>query len=410
MTENDLRELMPQLEAYHGRFHGFFCRSEGRKWSMKYLQGLMMPIERKNVENIAEEVVAPPRKLQEFLSDSPWNDDGCIEEHQRFVGELFGAPNGVVIFDDTGFPKKGDKSAGVGRQYSGTMGKTDNCQVGVFMSYASAYGHTLVDRRLYILSQWFEETALERRKRSGIPQDIRFKTKIELAMEMLDMAGERGHLLFQWVSGDCAYGDAHEFRKHVAGMGKWYCFEVRHDTPIWTDDPIWKMPPVIKNRRGRKPKHPKPTEGSPSAVTASSLISSIPDNQWQRVCLREGDKGPREFEFARLRVFEKWNGKPGPASWLMIRRSLQTEDREIKFYLSNAPETVSISEIAWAGCQRWSIEVDFKLAKGEVGLDHYELTKYRGWYHHITLSMLALAFLKAVQRQWGGKMGMSTEN
>ena len=130
MTESDLIELMPQLDAFHKRFQGFFCRSEGRKWSMKYLQGLMMPIERKNVENIAEEVAAPPRKLQEFLSDSPWDDEGCIEEHQRFVGELFGAPNGVVIFDDTGFPKKGDKSAGVGRQYSGTMGKTDAVSMG----------------------------------------------------------------------------------------------------------------------------------------------------------------------------------------------------------------------------------------------------------------------------------------
>jgi len=404
MRENDLQELMPQLMAYHTRFHGFFCRSEGRKWSMKYLQGLMMPIERKNVENIAEEVAAPPRKLQEFLSDSPWNDEGCIEEHQRFVGELFGSPNGVVIFDDTGFPKKGDKSAGVGRQYSGTMGKTDNCQVGVFMSYASVHGHTLADRRLYILSQWFEETASGKRKRSGIPQDLRFKTKIELAMEMLDRAKERGHLLFQWVSGDCAYGDAHEFRKHIAGMGKWYCFEVSSDTHVWTDDPAWKVPPIIKNRRGRKPKHPKPTDGSPPAVTVSSLLSSCADNQWQRICLREGDKGPREFAFARLRVFEKWNGKPGPASWLMIRRSLKPGDSEVKFYLSNAPETISIAEMAWAGCQRWSIEVDFKLAKGEVGLDQYELTKYRGWYHHITLSMLALSFLKAVQLQWGKKI------
>jgi SRSO17 transposase len=404
MTEDDLRELMPQLAAYHGRFYGFFCRSEGRKWSMKYLQGLMMPIERKNVENIAEEVDAPPRKLQEFLSDSPWDAEGCIEEHQRFVGEMFGAPNGAMVFDDTGFPKKGDKSAGVGRQYSGTMGKTDNCQVGVFMSYASVHGHTLVDRRLYILSQWFEEAAAGRRKRAGIPQDVRFKTKIELAMDMLDKAKERGHLLFQWVSGDCAYGDAHEFRKYVTEMGKWYCFEVSCGTHVWADAPDWKVPPVMEKKRGRKPKLPKPTEESPSAVIAASLIPSIADHQWQRIFLREGDKGPREFEFARLRVFEKWNGKPGPASWLMIRRSLGEEEREIKFYLSNAPETISLAEMAWAGHQRWSIEVDFSLAKGEVGLDHYELTKYRGWYHHITLSMLALTFLKSVQRQWGKKM------
>ncbi len=220
MTESDLIGLTPRLDAFHKRFQGFFCRSESRKWSIKYLQGLMIPIEQKNVENIAEEVAAPPRKLQEFLSDSPWDDEGCIEEHQRFVGERFGAPNGVVIFDDTGFPKKGDKSAGVGRQYSGTMDKTYNCQVGVFMSYASVHGHTLADRRLYILSQWFEEAAAGRRKRVCIPRYVRFKTKTELAMEMLDIAHERGNLLFQWVSGDCACGDAYEFRKHVAEMGR----------------------------------------------------------------------------------------------------------------------------------------------------------------------------------------------
>jgi len=402
MTEDDLKGLMPQLEDFHKRFHRFFCRTEGRQWSRKYLIGLLLPIERKNVENIAEEVGAPPRKLQEFLSDSPWDDEGCIEDHQRFVGEMFGAPNGVVIFDDTGFPKKGDKSAGVGRQYSGTMGKTDNCQVGVFMSYASVHGHTLVDRRLYILSQWFDDAAEGRRKRAAIPPTVTFKTKIELAMEMLDKAHKAGSLLFQWVSGDGAYGDAHEFRKHVQDMEKWYCFEVHCDTHVWTDDPVWKVPVIPEKRRGRKPKLPKPTEQSPPAVTASSLVSSIPEIQWQRICLREGDRGPREFEFARLRVIEKWNGKPGPASWLMIRRSLGGE-KEVKFYLSNAPEIISLDEMAWAGCQRWSIEVDFKLAKGEAGLDHYELTKYRGWYHHITLSMLALAFLKAVQRQWGKK-------
>jgi SRSO17 transposase len=178
MTGDDLKALMPQLEEYHKRYHGYFCRSEGRQWSRKYLMGLLLSIERKNVENIAEEVGAPPRKLQEFLSDSPWDDEGCIEEHQRFVGEMFGAPNGVVIFDDTGFPKKGDKSAGVGRQYSGTMGKTDNCQVGVFMSYASAHGHTLVDRRLYIMSQWFEDVAADRRTRAAIPSSVPFKTNV----------------------------------------------------------------------------------------------------------------------------------------------------------------------------------------------------------------------------------------
>ena len=183
---------------------------------------------------------------------------------------------------------------------------------------------------------------------------------------MLDIAHESGYLLFQWVSGDCAYGDAHEFRKHVAEMGEWYGFEVYCYTHVWMDDPAWKVPPAKENRRGRKTEESEADGGIAACrFRIVSRLSSIPDNQWQRICLREGDKGPREFEFARLRVFEKWNGKPGPASWLMIRRSLGPGEIEIKFYLSSAPQTVSISEMAWAGCQRWSIEVDFNLAKGE---------------------------------------------
>jgi len=147
MIDEDLEALLPALEGFHARFGRFFRRSEGRAWSRKYLIGLALPIERKNVENIAEQVGAPPRKLQEFLSESPWDDEGCIGELQRFVGEQFGAPGGVLILDDTGFAKKGIHSAGVGRQYSGTLGRVDNCQIGVFLGYASPHGHTLVDRR-----------------------------------------------------------------------------------------------------------------------------------------------------------------------------------------------------------------------------------------------------------------------
>jgi SRSO17 transposase len=399
MTEEDLNELMPQMETFHKRFHPFFCRSEGRSWSRKYLIGLLLPIDRKNVENIAEEVGAPPRKLQEFLSDSPWDDEGCTEELERFVGEQFGTTNGVLILDDTGFPKKGNKSAGVGRQYSGTLGKTDNCQVGVFLSYASIHGHTLVDRRLYLLEEWFDVTAQERRTRAGIPSNIVFHTKIELALDMLRRAHETRHLLYQWVTGDGAYGASHELRQAVGDMGKWYCFEVHSDTQVWRDDPGWKVPPA-RGKRGRRPKLLKPGENSPPAITVSTMGASTAASDWIRHRVCEGARGPREYEFARIRVMEKRNGKPGPKAWLMIRRPVGAGMNDVKYYLSNAPEAVALAEMAWVSSQRWSIEEDFKLSKGEVGLDHYELTKYRGWYHHITLSMLALAFLKWVQQQW----------
>lgn len=404
MTEDDFQALMPQLEAFHSRFHPFFCRAEGRAWSQQYMIGLLLPIERKNVENIAEQVDAPPRKLQAFVSESPWDDAGCITELQRYVGEQVGAPNGVLVLDDTGFPKKGTCSAGVGRQYSGTLGRTDNCQVGVFLSYASPHGHTLVDRRLYLLEEWFAPEAEARRQRSGVPAALRFQTKLTLALEMLNAADDAGHLPYQWVTGDAAYGECHELREAVAQRGKWFCFEVHATAEVWTTDPGWQVPPA-KGRRGRKPTRPKPTEASPSPLTVAQLAARLPASAWLRHRVCEGAKGPREYAFARVRIIERRYGQPGPAGWMMVRRPVGGGLPEAKYYLSNAPETVSRAEMAWVGCLRWTVEENFELGKGEVGLDHYEVTKYRGWYHHITLSLLALAFLKGVQRAWGKKSG-----
>ena len=402
VTADDLQALLPSLERLHRRFGRFFVRSEARAWSHKYLVGLTLPIERKNVENIAEQVGAPPRKLQEFLSDSPWDEEGCIEELQGFVGEQMGSADGVLILDDTGFAKKGIWSAGVARQYSGTLGRVDNCQIGVFLGYASQHGHTLVDRRLYVPETWFQPEAGVRRKRASLPQGLVFKTKLELGREMLTAAAERGQLLFGWVTGDAAYGDSHELRRLVEELDKWYCFEVSSTSEVWSADPGWQIPEGGK--RGRPRSRKQPTANSPEAMTVAQLTASRPEAAWVRHRVTEGAKGPREYEFARIRVLEKRNRAPGAWSWMMVRRPVACRDpREYKYYLSNAPETVALAEMAWVGCLRWTIEEDFELSKGEVGLDHYEVTKYRGWYHHITLVLLALAFLKSVQWEWGKK-------
>ena len=405
MTEQDLRDLLPALQAFHARFHPFFCRTEGRAWSEKYLIGLTLPIERKNAENIAEQVGGAPRKLQEFLSDSPWDDQGCIGELQRFAGEQFGAANGVLILDDTGFAKKGTHSAGVARQYSGTLGRIDNCQVGVFLSYASPHGHTLVDGRLYLHRSWLDDPAKRNSPRAAVPAGVGFKTKLELAAEMLQAAAERGQLPYQWVTADAAYGDSHDLRALIAGLGRWYCLEVSRDTEVWSEAPHWQVPSAA-GQRGRPRTRARPTAGSPPALAVAASISQLPATAWIRHRVTEGAKGPREYEFVRLRVTEKIHHRPGFQSWLMARRPLGARaPADVKFYLANAPETVALAELAWVGCLRWTIEEDFKLAKGEVGLDHYEVTKYRGWYHHMTLCVLALAFLKSVQFEWKKKGG-----
>lgn len=404
MTADDLHALLPALEALYARFHGFFRRPESRALGGKYLTGLTLPIERKNVENIAEQVAATPRKLQQFLSDSPWDDGGCITELQRFVGEQFGAPNGVLVLDDTGFAKKGTHSAGVGRQYSGTLGRTDNCQVGVFLGYASAHGHTLVDRRLYLMRQWFEDPAKRSTPKAALPAALEFQTKPALAMEMLRACTEAGALPYQWVTADAAYGDIHDLRLQVAKLGRWYCFEVNRSSEVWGQPPRWEVPP--SSGRGRPRSRPQPLPGAEPAERVDAIVRALPAGAWLRHRVAEGAKGPREYEFVRLRVVQKLHHEPGHEGWLMARRPVGADPNgEVKFYLSNAPETVALPEMAWAGCLRWTIEEDFELAKGEVGLDHYEVTKYRGWYHHITLCLLALAFLKSVQLEWGKKWG-----
>jgi len=396
LTEDDVHALQPGLEAFHARFGQFFPRSESRAWSRKYLTGLLLPIERKNVENLAEQVGGHPRRLQEFVSESPWDDAGCIEEVQRMIGEKLGTREGVLVLDDTGFPKKGKCSAGVGRQYSGTLGRTDNCQVGVFVSYASEKGHTLVDRRLYLLRSWFETEAVVSPK-AGLPAGLEFQTKPELATEMLREITKAGHLPYRWVTADADYGDHHDLRQAVADLGAWYCFDVSSTAKVWTGDPDWKVPP---QGRGRPPKWPKPTANSPEPLTVAELIASLPEAVWVRHRVTEGARGPREYEFARLRVVEMRHQQPGPWAWLMARRRVGHPDEEVKYYLSNAPEDVGLERMAWAACLRWTIEENFKAAKGEVGLDHYEVTRYRGWYHHVTLALMALAFLRLTQREW----------
>jgi SRSO17 transposase len=399
LTEDDVHALLPELEAFHARFGRFFSRSESRAWSRKYLTGLLLPIERKNVENMAEQLGGHPRRLQEFVSESPWDDAGCIEEVQRMVGEQLGTGEGVLVLDDTGFPKKGKCSAGVGRQYSGTLGRTDNCQVGVFVSYASERGHTLVDRRLYLLRSWFEKEAVVSPK-AGLPAGLEFQTKPELATGMLREITKAGHLPYRWVTADADYGDVHDLRQAVADLNAWYCFDVSSTAKVWTGDPGWKVPP---RGRGRPPKWPQPTADSPEPLTVAELIASLPEAVWVRHRVTEGAHGPREYEFARLRVVEMRHQQPGPWAWLMARRRVGHPDEVIKYYLSNAPEDVGLERMAWAACLRWTIEENFKAAKGEVGLDHYEVTRYRGWYHHVTLAMMALAFLRLTQRSWAGK-------
>jgi SRSO17 transposase len=223
-----------------------------------------------------------------------------------------------------------------------------------------------------------------------------------LAEEMLRQTTEFGHLPYRWATGDADYGDNHDLRQAVEDLGKWYCFEVKSTAEVWAGDPNWQVPEGGKMGRPRTRKGP--TAASPPALTVAQLTALLPESEWVKHRVTEGAKGPREYEFMRLRVVEKRHKKPGAWGWMMVRRPVGCpHPKEYKYYLSNAPETVTLSEMAWVGCLRWTIEENFELAKGELGLDHYDVTKFRGWYHHVTLVLMALTFLKLVERAWRKK-------
>src|SRR6266568_867520 len=290
-----------------------------------------------------------------------------------------------------------DVLGGGGPAVPGTLGRRDNCQVGVFVGYASRHGHTLVDRRVYLLEPWFDPGAAPRRRRAGVPAGLGFATKPQLAAELLGGIHAAGVLPFQWVTADAAYGDGHDLRQLVGELGRWYCMEVSATAEVYQRDPAWQVP-ARRHGRGRPPSRPRPTPSSSASVTVRDLVGGLEASVWLRHRVTEGAKGPREYQFTRVRVVEKRHRAPGPQGWLLARRPVG--GGQVKYYLSNAPATVALAELAWVGCLRWTVEEDFELAKGEVGLDHYEVTKLRGWYHHITLALLALAFAKLVQRKW----------
>jgi SRSO17 transposase len=338
-----------------------------------------------------------PQALQRLLFGACWDADAVRDELQDFVVERLGEEDGIVVVDETGFLKKGTKSVGVKRQYSGTAGKIENCQVGVFLTYCTRCGHTFLDRRLYLPQEWCNDG--ERRREARVPNDIVFQTKSKLAVQMLERAWERG-IPTAWVTGDEVYGDDTRLRDAVARVGKKYVLAVSSSTPVWRE-----RPPVIaptKGRTGRPRKKPRLAEGAAAWETVAQVVASLPSQAWRRLTVGQGEKGPRIYDWARVRVVERREGLPGPAGWLLARRSI-TDPTEMAYYLSNAPQSTPLSVLVEVAAARWTIETTIEEGKGEAGLDEYEVRYWHSWHRHITLSMMAHAWLAAIRQAEGEK-------
>lgn len=398
MDEAQLLALKPELDRFLDRFAPLFGRDENQAHARRFVQGLLLGGERRNAENIAQAMSGGPvRSLQAFLTTGAWPDAPILDEMRRAVLAVLGDDDAVWNSDETGFPKKGAKSVGVKRQYSGTLGRADDCQVAVFANYASAKGHTFMDRRLFLPEEWADDR--DRRDEAGVPSGVIFRTEPALALEMVAEAITQG-VPFRWVGGDGVYGDSPTFVRGVRQLGKWYVLDSSADARVWTVEPK-VVPPEQRPRpaRGRPPTQPLVVG---EARRVDEVVAALPAGAWRRLTVAEGSQGPIVHEYAEVWAWFSEEGLPGPRERLLARRSLGQEP-ELKYHRSNAPAEVPLLKLAQVRATRWTTEEDIESGKGQCGLDEYETRGWSGWHHHTALSMLALAFLVLQRRRLGGK-------
>lgn len=400
MELHELDSWADEFEAFHARFADLFSRQEPREQSRKYLRALLASVERKNGWQLAEAGGDErPDATQRLLYLAQWEADVARDRLQHFVVEVFGDAEGIGVVDESGFIKKGDKSAGVQRQYSGTAGKRENCQIGTFLSYASRHGHVFLDRRLYLPESWV--AAPERRAQAKVPESEVFETKPQQAVKMLQHAWENG-VLMHWVTGDEVYGDSPHLRDAVAESGRWYVLAVRTHVTVWLARPPVAVPEWTG--AGRKPSKERVMPQGVQAIPVSQVVASWPESRWQRLAVAEGEKGPRLYDWACQRIVENQEQLPGRDAWLLARRST-TDPTEIAYYLSNAPTEANLMTLAQVASTRYTVEQCIEEAKGETGLDHYEVRYWHSWYRHITLSMMAHAWLASIRLKHNREKG-----
>ena len=359
------------IERVHECIAGRFRRPEPRRRALTYLRGLLSPVERKNGWQLAEQAGdATPDGVQRLLYNYRWEADLVRDDLRDYVVEHLGEADGVVVVDETGFLKKGDKSVGVQHQYSGTAGRIENCQVGVFLAYASAKGRTLLDREVYLPQVWSDDW--ERRREAGVPEDVCFRTKPQLAQLMLRRALESG-VPFAWFTGDEVYGSDRKLRLWLERE------EIPHVMAIKSNEKLWAW-----------------TDKGSLQERADRLASGVEESAWVRCSAGNGAKGPRVYDWAAVEI--RPLREPGKGHWLLARRSL-AKPGELAYYVCFGPAETALEELVRVAGTRWAIEECFEEAKGEVGLDQYEVRRWDGWYRHITLAMLAQAYLTVIRHQ-----------
>ena len=389
-------QVYGSFRDFHAYFAPLFGRRETREHSGHYLQALLVQSgERRNAENLSETVPGSARGMQRFLTDSPWDDEVIIGRLQEYLGTRLEHPEGVWVLDGSDFPKQGRKSVGVARQYCGRLGKVANCQAGMFLAYVSPLGRALVDKGLYLPESWTSDK--DRCEAAGVPEDRQgYRSKTELALEMMGRAQERGHLKAGWVAADDAFGMSPSFREGLAALGMWYVLDVPSGFTVWPPEPAWTS---AEYQGFGRPRKPRLRDGQRRTMEQRS--DELPEEAWREITVAEGSQGPRSYLFSAQRVRPTSRRKPGEIHWAVYRRN--RDGSEPRYYLSNAPEDTPLETLAYVGGSRWRIETEFETEKSDVGLDEYETRTSAGWHHHVALCLLGAGSLLSLQQAWGEK-------
>jgi len=359
--EKDFNGIMKEFNYIMNKIADVFPSTPGFNTAQNYIKGLLGPVDRKNGWQLSEYLgEETPYTIQQFLYRGRFSADELRDNLREYVGEKLGEKEGILVIDETGFLKQGTKSCGVKRQYSGTAGRIENCQIGVFLTYASQKGHAPLDRRLYIPKEWIEDS--ERRKEAGIPETLIFQTKPQMALEMIKESTTAG-IPYTWVTGDCVYGDYRDIRLWLEKKGKCYVMNVSGKEYIW--------------------------KGT-SQVQIGGILKNLPSEGWIELSCGDGSKGARIYDWLTLEI-----NQPVLDGWrrcLLVRRS-KTDPDELRAYICFAPAGTTEQKLVKIVGTRWTIETCFKENKSEAGLDQYEVRSYDGWYKHITFSCIAMALI-----------------
>jgi SRSO17 transposase len=387
VTPDSVRERTNRLTTFLQRYLPKFYRSEQRATAALVIRGRLSGLERKTSEPIAIEAGLPRKPIQFFVGSGKWDDEAVMAELRAHVREELAAPDGVVVIDPSAFPKKGTESCGVARQWCGRFGKVDNCQVGVFLAYAAEAGYAPLDRRLYLPEDWAGDP--ERREKCHVPPKVEFQEKWQIALDLLDrsLAG----LPHGWITGDDEFGRASEFRAALRLRKERYVLDVPCNTTV--RDLERRRPPRKRAGVGRKRAVP--------FVRADAWAAGPPESRWERITVRDGEKGPLVVDAMTARVRAKQEGRIGPEERLVVIRPVG--ESQIDYALTNAGPEVALADVVRAQRQRHRIEELFATGNGEAGLDHYEVRSWVGWHHHMTLSLVALWFLCLDRRRVGGE-------